>query len=117
MLRVDYTKRMGEWIIKGGDGEEYKQTLCGCNGLCAMMHFYTDDKGVDMVQLCSFFADEEHAKNCLGLSKGTTNIYEDCLVRVRLNTAYKESRKLAAMLVKAFDAITIELYNGGELLR
>lgn len=66
---------MGYYIIRW-DNKDYKVWFCHANALCAMLHFYKDEKDgkkVDMVQLLGFFADIKHAKACLA-----DDIFRNC---------------------------------------
>ena len=73
------------------------------------------ENGTDMYSLYSFFADEKHAKNCLGLTKGHTNIFEDGgtkFKKLRLNKAKSRNwKKIVSLFAQAFDNIEIELYT------
>lgn len=69
----------------------------------------------NMWRMYSFFVDEAHAKNCLGLTKENSNIFDTGTVRlekIRINKkVYGKTSKLVNLLVKAFDAIEIEIYS------
>ena len=69
----------------------------------------------NMWRMYSFFVDEAHAKNCLGLTKENSNIFNTGIVRlekIRINKkVYSKTSKLVNLLVKAFDAIEIEIYS------
>lgn len=67
-LHVTYTNRLGYFTRKALNGETCKVWFCRANALCAMMHFYREEKDGkrhDMVQLWGFFADTKHAENCI----------------------------------------------------
>ena len=67
-LHVTYTNRLGYFTKKSLDGKTRKVCFCRANALCAMMHFYREEKDGkrhDMVQLWGFFADTKHAENCI----------------------------------------------------
>ena len=109
MLTVNFKKKLGE-LTEMIRGEKYTFPIYACNGLCAWVYEYEED-GKEMVQLQGFFVDEQHAKNCFGIgTTGKQNIYEGDIVKVKLNSADKGMRKLAALMVKSFNSITIELY-------
>ena len=63
-VNVNYKNRMGYCTLTQGDNK-FKIWICHANCLFAMMYFYKDEEGKDMVQLHSFLADLEHAKRCL----------------------------------------------------
>lgn len=110
-LRWNWDEKCGELEAKAFNPETkkiepYKYTFYDCNGL-AMWLWETEEQ----YGLAGFFADEEHAKNCFGISKGyKENIHENW-IKVRLNVSYPKMRKLAQIIVKAFDNIKIELYK------
>ena len=77
--------------------------------------------GVEKYNVFSFFADDKHMKNCLGLSKGYENIFDDgndnVLKKIRFNKKKMSAsslNKLVSAFAKAFDNITIEIYSEEE---
>ena len=96
--------------------KEFTVNLYKGNAFLIFINEYEED-GKDMYSVYSFFIDEKHAKRCLGLEKGDSNIFNDKVVRlkgVRLNKSkYSEYKKLTDMLIKAFDEITIEIFSEG----
>ena len=77
--------------------------------------------GVEKYNVFSFFADDKHMKNCLGLSKGYENIFDDgndnVLKMIRFNKkkiGKTNLSKLVSAFAKAFDNITIEIYSEEE---
>lgn len=86
------------------------------NAFLIIIYEFTGDDGKDKYQMHGFFGDKEHAKNCLGLSKGyDDNIYNseyEQIRKIRINKAkYKYTKDLVDMLIKAFDNISIEIYS------
>lgn len=88
------------------------------NAFLVIIYEFTDDDGKDKYQIKGFFADKEHAKNCLGLNKSQgfdENMYNDeyqQIRKIRINKAkYKYTKDLVDMLIKAFDNISIEIYS------
>ena len=80
-----------------------------------MLWEYEED-GIEKYSMHNFFADKEHAKNMLGLSKGYTdnamNWDKYYIKKIRLNKAkYRYTKDLVDMLIKAFDNIEIEIYS------
>lgn len=74
----------------------------------------------DQYWLQNFYADKEHAKRCLGLTKETkgTHCFNDDISfgpktykmeKVVLDPRARNARDLAMLLLKAYDNITIEL--------
>lgn len=118
-LNWDWNKKIGEAVIYNYDGD-YTYSLYQGNAFLIILWEYKDENGKDMWQMSNFFADKEHAKNCLGLSKDYEgeNIYNTGyykLKKIRINKAkYKYTKDLVDMLIKAFDEIEIELYTEKE---
>lgn len=101
------------WDSKCGEMEygNYTTNLYEGNALMIMISEWTNDDGVDQYQVSGFFADKEHAKNCLGLSKGHENIYEDCPWK-KLTIYRSKSRNwkvFTELAAKAFPGIEIHL--------
>lgn len=94
------------WNPETKEKKLYTFTMYDCNGLAMWLW-----ENETQYELRGFFADEEHAKNCLGLAKGYHDNIHDNWVKVRLNVAYPKMRKLANLLIKAFDNLEIELYK------
>lgn len=65
----------------------------------------------DHYTLVSFWADAEHMRNCLGLSRGFNNIYGDWSGAkwVFYKDNCKNASKIAEALVRAFDAVEVQL--------
>ena len=123
-LRWDFNEdKMG--YIHYTDGNTIK--LYNGNAFCIMLNEW-EEGGKELYTLASFFADKEHAKRCLSLTKDTKGndpcfptyiwtqesddpIYMD---KVVLYTKARGSRDLAQLLIKAFDDITIEMKKEEE---
>ena len=92
-----------------GEGEKIVRLYQG-NAYLIMIEEY-EENGKDLYTLAGFFADKEHAKNCLGLAKGyKKNIYNNQnnkLISICFNKRYTHTAELGAMLLKAFDEIDI----------
>ena len=120
-LYWDWKDKVGEAIFESNVGQEYTINLYKGNAFLIFINEYkeTDEKGEEhnMYNLYSFFCDEAHAKRCLGLVKGTDNIFSDGFYRmkkIRINKEkYSYTNKLVSMLVKAFDNLDIEIYKEG----
>lgn len=114
MLRWNFDDKIGEAVIRQGD-REYTMNLYDGNAFLIFVDEYKSIDGNDMYSVWLFFADEQHAKNCLGLCKnGGGNIFDEknMLVKVRINKKeYRYTSKLVEMLIKAFDEIQIEIYS------
>ena len=99
------------------DGEETRKftiSLYEGNAFLIFIDEYKDKDGNNMYNMFSFFVDETHAKNCLGITKGTYNLFNDVtkLTGIRINKAKSRNwKKIVNLLTRAFDNITIELYT------
>lgn len=119
-LTWKWDEKVGEAVVRqsvNGEDREFTLNLYNGNALLIFMYEYKEN-GTDKYNLWSFWCDAQHMKNCLGLKKGTTNIYNsyDRLVKIRLNKkkcrGYKEI--VAALASADFDNFTIELYTEKE---
>lgn len=111
-LHWKWDKKIGEATLVQGDREFFLSLYDG-NAFLIMLYEYTAD-GKDVYDLFGFFVDKQHAKNCLGLTKGYENLYNGengKITKLRLSKEYRYLKDLTAMLVKAFDDITIEIYS------
>lgn len=101
MLTVNYDRKMG-WLIltKIIDEKEqdFKIDIDQCNGLCAFIYEYKNEKGEDMVELMSFFADEVHVQNFI--KKQYKLFFSGTIKEVHLNMAYKELRYVQDYFLK-----------------
>ena len=116
-LNWRWNEKIGEAIIEQHIGEEkrlFTKSLYEGNAFLIFLNEWEED-GKNMYSLYSFFADESHAKNCLGITKGYENMFEegyDTLKKIRINK--KKSRnwkKIVTLFAQAFDNIEIELYT------
>lgn len=117
-LYWDFNKKVGEAVIRktlpGCEPKEFTINLYQGNAFLIFINEYKEN-GTDMYNLYSFFCDEAHAKNCLGLAKDTSNIFDDGvekLVKIRIDKSrHSKPQKLLDMFIKAFDELEIELYK------
>ena len=122
-LNWKWSDKCGEITLVQKHPDEQDRTfqlsLYKGNAFLTMLYEYTDEKtGKEMYELSGFWADKDHAKHCLGLSKKdgyTSNIYDtdyNKWTKVRLNKAkYKYTKDLVTMLTQAFNDLTIEIYT------
>lgn len=108
-LNWKWSDKYGEVICKGTN-KEWKFNIYGGNALAIFIYEWKEED-IEQYQLQGFFCDKDHAKRCLGISKGTVNIYKD-YIRYRINVNHPKGRILAELLVKAYDNVEIELYKG-----
>lgn len=117
-LTWDFKEKVGEAVIRQGDSK-FTVNLYNGNAYLIFIYEYKDSEtNKDMYTLWTFWGDKSHAKNCLGLSKGKTNIYVDDyndITTIRLDK--KKCRnvyEIVGLVSKAFDNITIEIYTSEE---
>ena len=114
-LTWKWDSKMGEAIIHDEmQDKDFVKNLYEGNAFLIFMNEWKEDDQ-DMYSLYSFFVDEIHAKNCLGLTKDHTNMFLEgyhTLTKVRINK--KKSRnwkKIVKLFSEAFDDLEIELYS------
>lgn len=116
----NWSDKCGEVTLKqmhpGEEDKEFTISLYNGNCMVVMLHEFKDrETGEDMYNFFSFFSDKEHAKNCLGLSKGTNNIFctdYQKFTKIRLNKKKcRYFKDLVALFAQAFDNIEIEVYT------
>ena len=103
MLRVDYKITYGEIKVRQkSDNRLVTVKIHWANALCAFIHHYKNENGEKMAQLISFFADEQHIKNCEKnfASHDPIDFFYGEIVSVKLNLFYNESRTLLKYIVK-----------------
>lgn len=103
MLRVDYKITYGEIKVRQkSDNRLVTIKIHEANALCAFIYHYKADDGTKMAQLVSFFADEEHIKNCEKnfACHDPIDLFVGEIVSVKLNLYYKESRTLLKYIIK-----------------
>jgi len=114
MLCWSFKDKIGEATILQGEDEQ-KLSLYQGNAFLIFLKEFKDEEGNDKHSLWTFFADEQHAKNCLGLSKeGYESIFDsqNMLTKISINKAkYSYTKKLVDLLVRAFDEIQINIYS------
>ena len=124
-LQWDWKEKCGEITLVqkyvDAEGAEFKLSLYQGNAFLIMLHEWTDENGVEKYELAGFFADKQHAKNCLGLNKkggygeNSYNTPYNRFTKLRLNKAkYRYTKDLVALFVEAFDEIEIELFTEEE---
>lgn len=111
-----WSEKCGEATLKQGD-KEFALSLYTGNAFLIMLNEYEQD-GEEMYSMFSFWVDEQHMKNMLGLNKKggyTENHYAEGwshLTKFRLSKQKcRNINKIVPALVKAFDNIDIEIYS------
>lgn len=102
MIHVDYKITYGEIKVRQNDNKLVTIKIHWANALCAFIYHYKEEDGTKMAQLISFFADEQHIKNCEKnfASHDPIDLFYGKIVSVKLNLFYKESRTLLKYIVK-----------------
>lgn len=123
-LNWEWNEKCGEITVRhdfGDRKEDVVLSLYEGNAYLIMLHEFDKD-GKNMYELFSFWADADHMKNCLGLDKRggyDRNLYAgptDQFLKVRLNKAKcRRYKEIITALAKAFDTLTIEIYNDEDL--
>ena len=117
-LNWRWEDKCGEAIVEqeiDGKVEQFTKSLYEGNAFLIFLSEWEKD-GSNMYSLYTFFADEAHAKRCLGLVKDYTNIFThdswQKLVKLRINKSKSSNwKKIVTLFAQAFDEITIELYT------
>lgn len=120
-LNWRWEDKIGEATVEqtfNGETKIFTKSLYEGN---AFLIFITEwkENEEDMYSLYSFFADEAHAKNCLGLTKNNNNIFTDGydkLTKISINK--KKSRnwkKIVTLFAQAFDDIEIKIFSEEEM--
>lgn len=110
-LRWDFKQKAGIVTERNGE-QEVTHNFYEGNALMIVTHEYEKD-GVEYYDMLWFFVGEDHAKNCLGLTKGHDNMFgQDGIARL---TIYREHcrqwKKLIDLFTRAFPKIAIEILD------
>ena len=112
-LHWQFSEQAGTVTMKNGEQELSFNWYEG-NALMIVLNEW-EEKGERYWSMNWFFADEAHAKNCLGLSKGHENIFSDCNNGITKLTIYRNHcrqwKKLVDLFTKAFPDIIITIRN------
>ena len=100
MLTVNYDRKMG-WLILtqtiDGQPHDFKIDIDWCNGLCAFIYEYKNDKGKDMCKLMNFFNDKVHVQNMI---KSKCELFSGTIKEIHLNMAFPELRYVQDYFLK-----------------
>ena len=118
-LNWNWSNKCGELTLRkqltGKEPREITLHLYQGNAVLIMLNEYKTDGGEDEYAMYSFFVDKQHMKNCLGLTKGHTNIFDDesqTFTKLRLNRAKNRYWKdIVTCFAEAFENLVIEVYN------
>lgn len=101
-----WSEKCGE--VKYGD---HSVNLYEGNAFMIMIAEWTTEDGTEQYTVSGFFLDKEHAKRCLGLAKGSSNIFER-YPWTKLTLYRGKSRNwkaLTELAAKAFPGIEIHV--------
>lgn len=96
----EWSKRIGYVDVKSKNYGVCRLNLYQGNGY---LIFINEDFPDNKYQVMTFWADEQHAKNCLGLTKGYDNIYTGIWDEMKfwLDGNYDHCFKIARLLKQA----------------
>lgn len=118
-LRWLWDEKCGEAIFKDRDtGKEYTKTLYEGNAFLIFLNEWEEDEA-QKYSMYTFFADEEHAKICLGLKSDyegdVCNILATgfiVLTKLRINKKKcRRWKKVIQLFTQAFDNLEIEIFS------
>lgn len=105
-----WKRKIGTMYCKDeNSNSKYKLNIYQANCLGAIIYEYKDEETKqDMYRFNHFWNCENHLKRCLGLCKDEDDIYEDWLIKIKLNTFFKDSIKIAKLFARK--GYKVELY-------
>ena len=120
-LNWKWNEKIGEAVIRqtiDSETKEYTKSLYEGNAFLIFLSEWRENND-NMYALYTFFADERHAKICLGLAADSTgdkrNIFTDgfdTLVKLRINKKKARNyKKIVTLFAQAFDNIDIEIFS------
>ena len=104
MLICNFDKPIGT-IIFNENGTLVAYNCYDSNALFCWLE-ESDKKAI----LRGFFADNQHMKCCLGLSKGYTNLYDN-VTSLCISKNYPQWLKIVSAFMKASESITVTTYS------
>lgn len=110
MVTWSWKKKMGscKWYCINGKTTKVDIYVGNCLGVF-IQNFRDEETKEKKYNFVTFFDDEKHLKNCLGLSKKyKDDIMKDKIKSIKLNTYYKASREMAMLFSQA--GYKVELY-------
>ena len=110
MVTWNWKKKMGscKWYCNDGTTTKVNIYVGNCLGVF-ILDYKDEETKEEKYQFVTFFNDEQHLKNCLGLSKGyKEDIMKNRIKSLKLNTYYKASLEMGVLFAKA--GYKVELY-------
>lgn len=102
----NWNMKKGYYIINE-KGKDFKVNIYSGNCLGALIYESVNENGKEVYEFYGFWNDEKHLDNCLGLSGGFDNIYDN-VIEIHLFTKYKGWEKIARRFVKAKIKVILE---------
>lgn len=115
-LTWDWKLKCGELVVKDEMlNKTFTKSLYEGNAFLIVISEWKENE-TNMYALYTFFADEAHAKRCLGITGNNKNIFEEeswhKVIKLRINKdKAKNWKKIITMFAQAFKNITIEIYS------
>ena len=115
-LTIKQAKKENGEFVHDANGKlvcnKFKIEIRKCNALAAFIYVYKEN-GKKYHQLYSFFGDTQHMKNMMNDANlaggfGKHHLFGDEVVKIKLNTYYKECMKMLPLLTK--DGYEVECY-------
>lgn len=78
-VRWEWKEKVGEFTYNG-----YTVNLYEGNAFLIGIEEFKNDEGEDVYRIAWFFADKQHAKRCLGLEKGSYDMFEGLVEHITL---------------------------------
>ena len=119
-IEWNWNEKIGEVTILqtyGGKSREFTQNLYNGNAYLIFIREWTEDDGVEKYEVCNFWLDKSHMKNCLGLNKkggygNNIHSYDGYrITKFRLSKKCRNLKEIIDAITQAFDNITIEIYT------
>ena len=103
MLHYEYKNPMGKMVIEQHPDDDEKKKrftilICDANCMAAFIHISKNDEGETLHTLYMFLADKAHARNIV---KEYGSLFDDKVVSIELNMAFRSSKELLDVLVKS----------------
>lgn len=120
-IRWEWNNKIGEAVIQQeveGETKEFTKNIYEGNCFMIFLNEWEENDN-HLYSLYTFFADERHAKRCLGIDKdydseNMLNNQYGKLVKLRLNKKKcrtAQIKKIVGIFLQAFDNLEFEIYT------
>ena len=109
-LTWEWNRKIGESVHEDDKGRRFTLSLYEGNALLITLYEYKNENDEEMYNVNDFWVDPEHARRCLGLTKGYDNIYERSYDKI-VNFTFYTDMIATSTLKKLIDLITRGLPN------